>query len=208
LFSVALLAALSAAWWGCASAATRGGDTERVEEMPAQELLAFLRARAAAGEIDAEGYFQLGNVFYEMDQLDSAIVYYGHALESDSTFSKAWVNMGLAYDSQRQSAAAQRAFNQALEVNPRDVLAMCHLGFTYFSSGNTDRAIELYMKALAIDPNSAQAHYNLGLAFADAKIFHEALLEWQKVIELDDGNLGKTAAENVELIKTYMELDE
>ena len=60
----------------------------------------------------------------------------------------------------------------------------------------------------SIDPECAQAHYNLGLAFADAKIFGEALLEWKKVVEIDgDGDLGRTAAENVELIQTYMELE-
>ena len=59
-----------------------------------------------------------------------------------------------------------------------------------------------------VNPNSAQARYNLGLAFAETRIFNEALIEWNKVIEIDpDGPLGKIAAENVELIKTYMELD-
>ena len=66
-----------------------------------------------------------------------------------------------------------------------------------------------YRKALKIDPNSAQARYNLGLAFANFKLFKEALVEWQKVVELDpEGELGKLAAENVELIKTYVELGE
>lgn len=209
-----VIAALLAAW--CISAPGYAGDGDEptriseLDSLPAPERLAFLRARLAAGKAGeaAELYFQMGNTFFAMEELDSAITYYGRAVEVDTTFSRAWVNMGIVYDAQNQGSAAQRAFEQALQADPHDVLAICHLGFAHFTRGETDRAVELYMEALAIDPNSAQAHYNLGLAFADARIFAEALLEWEKVIELDDGDLGTTAAENVKLIKTYMELDE
>jgi cytochrome c-type biogenesis protein CcmH/NrfG len=63
-----------------------------------------------------------------------------------------------------------------------------------------------YRRALALDPNSAQAHYNLGLAFAETKVFKEALVEWEKVVALDpNGELGKAAAENVRLLRQYVD---
>jgi superkiller protein 3 len=181
---------------------------ERLNAMKPAEQLELLRGMEAQGQADAEVYFRIGNAFYSMEALDSAIVYYGEAIKADSAYVKAWVNLGLAYDGSHQVPAAQRAFEEALAIAPDDVLALCHLGFTYFNRGRVEKAIDYYMQALRIDPESAQAHYNLGLAFADAHIFQEALREWEKVIELDDGQLGKTAAENVNLIHTYMELDE
>jgi tetratricopeptide (TPR) repeat protein len=190
---------------------TRGGAdlSAVVDTMPPQRQLSYLEGLEAEGRSDAPLYFHIGNAFYALEQLDSAVVYYGRALEVDSTDSKAWVNMGLAYDGQHQPDAARRSFEEALKVNPTDVLALCHLGFSYFSRGQVEKAIGYYQRALSIDPNSAQAHYNLGLAFADSKVFPEALREWQRVVELDPGGeLGKTAAENVKLIKTYMELDD
>jgi hypothetical protein len=37
-------------------------------------------------------------------------------------------------------------------------------------------------------------------------VFREAIVEWEKVIALDpDGELGKTAAENVRIIRQYLE---
>ena len=88
------------------------------------------------------------------------------------------------------------------------MLAYCHLGYSHFERGEVDRAVRLYTRALEIDPNSAQARYNLGLAFADAKLFSEALVEWNRVVELDhDGELGKIAGENVKLIQTYLDMD-
>jgi hypothetical protein len=44
----------------------------------------------------------------------------------------------------------------------------------------------------------------MGLAFAEEKIFAEAVREWQIVIKNDpNGDLGKTAAENVKIIQQY-----
>ena len=180
---------------------------ERIKDMSPQSQLEYLRDAERSGAT-APIYFYMGNAHYALSQFDSAVTYYYKATEIDTTYSKAFVNMGLAYDSMHQLSAARSAFQMAIDANPNDVLAYCHLGYNLASRGEMNEAIGHYLKALEIDPNSAQAHYNLGLAFADSKVFNEALAEWNKVIELDpDGELGRIARENVELIKTYLELD-
>ena len=89
------------------------------------------------------------------------------------------------------------------------MLANCHLGHLRYRRGDTAGAMALYRRALALDPRSAQAHYYLGLAFADAKIFREAIREWEEVAKIaPDSDLGRTAAENAALIRRYIELDE
>jgi len=176
-----------------------------------------LRGLRAADSTDAQIAFYTGNAYYSFGSqleasapnhnayLDSAAAEYRRAVALDSTMSKAWTNMGLAYQDAGKPDDARRALNTAIKVNPRDVLAYCHLGFLEQTAGNVSLAIAHYQSALVIDPNSAQAHYNLGLAFAEAKVFKEALIEWEMVIKLDpDGDLGKTATENVRIIKQYM----
>ena len=176
-----------------------------------------LRGLRAADSTDAQIAFYAGNAYYSFGSqlevsapnrnayLDSATAEYHRAVDLDSTMSKAWTNMGLAYQDAGKPDDARRALNTAIKVNPKDALAYCHLGFLEQTAGNVSLAIDHYQSALAIDPNSAQAHYNLGLAFAEAKIFNEALIEWETVIKLDpDGELGKTATENVRIIKQYM----
>jgi tetratricopeptide (TPR) repeat protein len=183
--------------------------SNRMKEIPPKEQLAHLRTLLSGGEEEAEVHFFLGNAFYALEDLDSAITHYTRAVELDTAYSKAYVNMGIAFDTKGQQGKARWAYQKALEINPQDVLAYCHLGYNYFNRKNYTEAMENYRRALEIDPNSAQARYNLGLAFANFKLFKEALVEWQKVVELDpDGELGKLAAENVELIKTYIELGE
>jgi tetratricopeptide (TPR) repeat protein len=210
LLAVCLLAAMCVPH-ASADAATQDpldGLADRLQGMPPQEQIDLLQSYLKDGMSDARIHFHLGIAWFALEQPDSAVAQFQDAVRLDKNYSKAYVNMGIVYDAKGDYRKARAAYEGALQVNPDDVLAYCHLGYNYYARQMPEKAIEYYNKALAIDPNSAQAHYNLGLAFANAKIFKEALVEWNKVIELDpDGELGKIASENVELIQTYMELD-
>ena len=202
-------------------AATKQAPTlaQRLGAMSFEEQLDTLRTLERARPDDATIAFQFGNAYYEkggsfpveeneraVAYYDSAVTAYQRAVAIDSTYSKAYVNMGLTYEAMGKGPDAHQALQKAIEVNPQDVLAYCHLGQYLQSHGNYGDAMKNYRRALAIDPNSAQAHYNLGLAFAEQKVFKEALVEWEKVIALDpNGELGKTAAENVRLLRQYEE---
>jgi len=211
---------------GCGGAKTTGQPdapaptlAQRLNAMPPPERLSYLRGLQAGRPGDAVVAFHFGNAYYSIGSsyppeendaafayYDSAVTAYTRAVEIDSTYSKAYVNMGLAYEAWGKRPEARRTLRTAVEVNPDDVLAHCHLGQLEQSFGNYAEAVRLYRRALVLDPNSAQAHYNLGLAFAEQKVFQEALLEWQTVIALDpDGELGKTAAENVRILQQYIE---
>lgn len=184
--------------------------------MSAQSQIDTMRTLVRADTADAQLRFFAGNAYYSFASgldasapnrtayYDSATAQYQRAVAIDSTMSKAWVNMGLTYSDAGKRPEARKALQKAIAVNPKDVLAYCHLGYVEHMAGNLSEAMSMYRQALAIDPNSAQAHYNLGLAFAEQKIFSEAVREWEIVIKNDpDGDLGKTAAENVKIIQQY-----
>ena len=190
---------------------------ERLNHMTPAAQVDTLRALVAVDTTNAQLQFFSGNAYYQFATtleasapnreayLDSATSAYTRAVASDSSMSKAYVNMGLAYQERHKPSEARRALERAIEVNPQDVLAYCHLGYLSHMGGDLTEAVRQYNRALLIDPNSAQAHYNLGLAFAENRVFGEALKEWELVVKLDpDGDLGKTAAENVRIIQQYM----
>lgn len=211
---------------GCGQSKTAGKPpastptlAQQLDAMSPEDQLDYLRKLGQGKPNDASVPFHVGNAYYSlglslpqednsraMAYYDSAVTAYQHAVELDSTYSKAYVNMGLAYDAELRRADARRVLRKAIEVNPKDVLAYCHLGQIEASFGDYGEAVRLYEEALDLDPNSAQAHYNLGLAFAETKVFKEALVEWERVVALDpDGELGKTASENVRLLRQYLE---
>jgi tetratricopeptide (TPR) repeat protein len=188
----------------------------RLNAMTPQAQIDTMRALVKTDTSDAQLRFFAGNAYYSFATgldataanrsayFDSASAQYQSAVKIDSTMSKVWVNMGLAYADAGKRPQARHALEKAIEVNPKDVLAYCHLGYLDHMSGNLSDAMVMYKQALSIDPNSAQAHYNLGLAFAEQKIFNEAVREWQIVIKNDPtSDLGKTAAENVKIITQY-----
>lgn len=220
----AALCALALAAAGCGGrASTREPSAaptlaDVLERMPAQAQLDTLRALTLAAPDDARLAFHTGNAYYALAgeqspehqdralvYFDSATVAYRRATAIDPDYSRAFVNMGLALDASRKWGEARAAYQRAIAIDPDDVLAYCHLGYLEYNSGNRSEAMRLYQRAIAIDPGSAQAHYNLGLAFAEARIFREALGEWERVMELDpDGELGRTAADNVRIIRQYL----
>jgi tetratricopeptide (TPR) repeat protein len=188
----------------------------RLDAMAPAAQIDTMRALVKADSLNAQLRFLAGNAYYSLASgldasatnrpayFDSAVVQYKRAASIDSTMSKTWVNLGLAYSDWGKRVEARQALEKAIAVNPKDVLAYCHLGYLDHMSGDLSAAMAMYKQALAIDPNSSQAHYNMGLAFAEQKIFVEAVREWQMVIKNDPtSDLGKTAAENVKIIQQY-----
>ena len=202
------LAVCSTAGSHAAPAKSRPDDIKtKIEGLsPAQQLevLSSLRAKDPS---DARVNFHMGNAYLALDRPDSAIVYYTEAVSLDSTYTKPHVNLGSALEDLNRFDDAKAHYVKAIEIDSTDVLAHCHLGHYYHVRGDIGEAVNQYRRALAADPKSAQAHYNLGLAFADSRLFAEAAREWDRVVELSpQSELGRTAVENVRLIKTYLQL--
>jgi tetratricopeptide (TPR) repeat protein len=212
VFAACLLPLLFALGGGSAGAPAAGSSDQedlaaKLKGMEPRAQLQYLERLEEEGKGGALVQFHMGNAMYALGDLDSAAVFYERAVKSDSTFSKAWVNLGIVFDSQNVFFKAKAAFESALRADPNDVLAYCHLGFLKYSKQQYGEAIEDYEKALSIDPESAQAHYYLGLAFADAHVFREALREWELVVKMQpDTELGATAKENVRLINQYLKV--
>lgn len=198
------------------SSAPAGADTrptpdevrQRLETLSPEEQVPYLRELRSRRPGDATLIFYLGNAYLNLSKPDSAVIYYEQAVAADSIYSKAHVNLGIALERLSRFEDAKTHYERAIDIDSTAVLAYCHLGHYYHTRGDLGEAVKRYQQALDIDPQSAQAHYNLGLAFADSRLFGEALREWRKVVALaPESELGRTAAENVRLIETYMELD-
>jgi tetratricopeptide (TPR) repeat protein len=211
---LATAAACAALSLGCTASTKSGGPRAtspgddlkaHIESLPEKEQIHYLQDLRAERPGDAKVSYYLGNAYLKLEQPDSAIVWYEDAVALDSAYAKAHVNLGIALEDTRRPEEAKSHYERALEIDSTDVLARCHLGHYYQVQGDIAEAIRCYVRALEFNPESAQAHYNLGLAFADTRLFAEAIREWERAAALSPGSeLGRTAAENVKLIKTYL----
>ena len=170
-----------------------------------RDRLVYLKQLVDEGKGTKEIYFHLGNAYYQTGDPKGAITAFGKAIELDPQYFKAMVNMALMYDEQEQYSQAIETLERAAEVDPKSPDVWSHMGNSYYAQGQHAQAMDLYRKALGLDPNAAHALYSIGVAFADAGIFREAVRYWSRVSELDpDSELGKNAAENVQLLQQYL----
>jgi tetratricopeptide (TPR) repeat protein len=60
-----------------------------------------------------------------------------------------------------------------------------NIGLAYFSNEQADRAEQAFRQALKLDPNDAISHNHLGILKRRKGLFQEALIQYQRAIEID-----------------------
>jgi tetratricopeptide (TPR) repeat protein len=105
----------------------------------------------------------------------SAIAALKHAVSLDPTFSRAWIELGIAYYAgTREIRASLDAFQKAAEADSKQVLPYKILAFLYMGIGNRDNAIATWQKLQAIAPNDPDLALNLGGLYMMQKRYAEA----------------------------------
>jgi len=188
----------------------------------------------AGGETSQAAFanYMIGNEFYQQageaarDKgwndgtvnalLDSAEVYLDLAVDRDSTFVEAMVNLGSLWDDrsdqmgnrqerEKRLTKAREYYDLALSVDPNDEKARCNLGALYLRQRKTGDALAEFQKVLDHDPHSSLAHYNLAIMFAEQKIYREAIVEWELAAKYDpDGDIGQRSRDNIKIVKDLM----
>ena len=99
-----------------------------------------------------------------------AEVYSGRASYAEAVLrrapgdSRAWNNLGLAYDEEGRPEAARDAWLRATELDPRYSKAWSNLGGQALEQGRLDAALPLLQRAVREGPKNPVAHVNLGQA--------------------------------------------
>ncbi|HEY8560854.1 MAG TPA: tetratricopeptide repeat protein, partial [Pyrinomonadaceae bacterium] len=108
------------------------------------------------------------------------------ALTLDPDLAEARTSLAMAiYKNTGNTAAAERHFLRAIEIDPG--LARAHHWYSQIlrASEREEDALREIKIAAELDPRSAVIHYNVGLAYMSLKRYEEALLYFDKTLELD-----------------------
>jgi len=84
-------------------------------------------ARVIEKRPDAEAFFNLGNIFYQLAREGEAAEQYLQALDLDPEFAEAWNNLGNALVAIGKPDDAVRAYRRALTLEPDYPDAHCNL---------------------------------------------------------------------------------
>ena len=129
----------------------------------------------------------LGRIAYMYDwDFDRANREYARARELDPTLVHAWYAAYLMTLNRVAEAEAEaEKFEQLLPFTPGSGLAQ-HCYFT----GQYDRAIDIMNKRLVANPGYPPLHEWIGLVYEQQGRNAQALEEFEKAIDLSDGNVG------------------
>jgi tetratricopeptide (TPR) repeat protein len=112
-------------------------------------------ARALEVTPDAETYFNLGNVLYEMGREGEAAERYLQAINLVNDFAEAWNNLGNALVALRKLEDGVRAYEMALELEPGYPDAHCNLATVLERLGRTETGMAHRAACLRASPRES-----------------------------------------------------
>ena len=119
----------------------------------------------------AQIYEAIADIYYDIENLESAVEYYQLALDQDSENPKIYSRLAMAYWEQDEIEKSIIYYSRALELDPGYEIAYNNLGVVFLDGlGDAKRAIDYFKNAIELNPNYVLAHFNLARS-------HEALGE-------------------------------
>lgn len=97
-------------------------------------------------------------------------------------------NRGMFLQSQGKTAEAIADFTQAIKLDGRFIPAYINRGFAYIEAGDSASAEQALSEALSVDPNQVGAQSLRATARLNQNKVAEALIDYQKVVELAPQN--------------------
>jgi len=143
---------------------------------------------------DAEGWYSLGRIKYNLNRFDEAIHAFQECLRLDPRNVKAEDNLGLSYSGVGRSDDALAAYKtamdweeqairsgQAVEKNPQPFI---DLGNVYLDQDRAQDALPLFLEATRVAPGDAKAHEGLGKTYMHLGDLGKAQGELEKAVAL------------------------
>jgi len=116
-------------------------------------------------QIEAQGLTQLGASFVAQGKPDSALAYFGRALEADPSCIGALNHVGTDEARAGHPIEASRRFCAVLELDPYNMLAYLNLTGTLLAMRKFDSALVIADKAVQVAPFDGAAFYRLAQVY-------------------------------------------
>lgn len=132
--------------------------------------------------------YDLGVAYAEAGQQDRAIFMYDMAIMLEPNFAEAFNNLAVIMREKGNLDVAVKACQAALQIRPSFPQCLNNLATIYTAQGRALEALHLLQAALLACPEYAEAHNNLGVLQRDVGAIPEALLSYEKCLQLDAVN--------------------
>lgn len=137
---------------------------------------------------NADNYFQVGTLYKEAGRNDTAIGYIKKTLSIDKRHAKAHAELGLMYYKLKQFSEAQKEIDTAIKLSPDTYSSYYYLGKIQKDNKDILSAIKSFEKAQRDPDLKIKAIIEHGSCFMTANRIENAVVDFQRAIELDSTN--------------------
>jgi len=128
------------------------------------EALELINKALKVNKYIGKAYFLKGMIFLENHDTTKAISSMQTAVEQDTKYYDAYIQLGLLF-TRKGNPLALDYFNDAINLRPNQVEAYYDKGMFYQVTQDYDNAIKAYQEILQIDSTYKYALYNLGFVY-------------------------------------------
>jgi len=132
----------------------------------------------------ANAYLQRGNIRFDQEDWQGAIVDYNQAIRLNSDYTNAYYNRAAAHWNLRDKEGALADFNEYLSRSPNDFEAYFQRGKIRNDLGDTQGMLADFDQVVALVPDEHRAYYNRGIVRKSLQDWQGAVADFQKVVDL------------------------
>ncbi|RZK20180.1 MAG: tetratricopeptide repeat protein [Flavobacterium sp.] len=190
---------------GAASFAQSLADAKKVIDAEQyQKATGMLKTLTVSQAKEGDVYFNLGNVYLAVDEVDSAKAVFTKGTIADPKNALNFVGLGHVDLYTKNAAAAKANFDKAIELGKKDYHTYMHIGKAYFENPKPDfdAALPNLLKAdeLETKDKDPEVFIALGDFWADQKNNSKAYEQYSKATDIDP-NIKRVAVQVARMIK-------
>ncbi|WP_216195015.1 tetratricopeptide repeat protein [Polynucleobacter sp. UB-Tiil-W10] len=149
------------------------------------QALKYLEAAIKINPQNGIAHSNIGNLLFELGQLEDALISYDTAIALNPTYAEAWSNKGNAlYELQRYEEALGH-HDRAIALNPSYAEAWSNKGLVLNHLKDFENALAHHDKAISLRPMSAKAWINKGMAYSELEQHEDALTLYDHALILN-----------------------
>lgn len=137
---------------------------------------------------DAYIFYDIGDFYEKLDDLEKAKVYFYKSLKKDDNFDESWYALALILDLQGYTLEASYHVKKAIDISPNNIDFLFTYAKIHEKAGFIKEAEQAYRKVIEIDEFDSESWLNYSHLISQYESNFEAIELLKKAIKLDPKN--------------------